>query len=984
MAKTLQQATTPDKKPGVPTGRPEEIAAEAISGSNLSEEAAASPAGSAGSPAGSAGGAGSSAAEVEPASAPTTAQRDSATSAPPASMKSTSASRERVEPEAETGFSPKAEAAATPVASSSERPQQGPDVNVNSADTTYQGPYADKVVKKRKLQNAPKQESEEKELSPGVYRDTQNERPVNRYPVATATKAVKNRISGHFKGFSPIGHPAGKVSASHAAMDAINNRPFNDLSAYVSKKVQAEANREISGRIDYRSEEHLLNTWYDTITADASINPCEISVGLDILINLYQRGVRSEILETIVEKSQGQLTIDDITEGGRDVDEVVSLCNKILSKEETRVMIEKYPTTATGDEACFYLQIHSGRGIRMYPPMSKIANADFDGDCARITTASVSVGMRDAMDLITQPGFKQSLDEDFFPLPNITEMQTLDDIFLRLDPIDQLLIREALTDQNKMYLAEQLNRKDYIRVASQIVSIASHAKVSRYQRAKITGAIFNEIYRLGRIQYAEGKIMLHCQQTGGDIYQEIMAMPDGKRSGSAETKVKEMICSCLTSKTCFSYAMLKTAMNSNLEHVKGKSHEYRIVSDFGKYARRSDYIVWDEKTNEYIVRGEEGLLGLYEGLVDHLYSLTMSSMSTEDSIGDGQKKEMISYVLTHDRNGNEVAPLMPADFLGEGKYGPEDIGWKTFIRVLDRRYRTYTSMVDAAAGTLYDDNSVLARSKFALKNPERKKKPKRDNGNIVRDAKGEVVYEKDANGNFVYERLVGGDYSKMIVNIYGNLTLRAFLGDVYLDFLKKHNFKWNGKDLMDVIEPYLDQKIVDISIWNDVYVRGKANGFKNEWDLELGEYPDKIEDILGLIFDHKSLKAQRFNQYYDEASGQAYEAMKRMREELGTDLSKNWDAAKFFESSVEGMRLLCPDVYNSYGFGSVKGFMESEVGKAFLLARNPEDIRNIDFMERIKFRLNRINDAIIRSKTAETVEAVANGCFGGIDLQLPA
>lgn len=972
MGKPLQQAIDKSqiKDAEIPEGSLGKIAADALSGSSLSNKADVPSAGPAV-------GAQPSTPQAEPASVPATAKKDTPASASASSMGATPIVSERAASEVEGGFSPAADvASAIPEASSGARTPKSPNTeNVNSVGTAYQVPYADKVVKKRKLEDVPKQENEEEKLSPGVYRDRQNERPVNRYPVATATRAVKNRISGAFKEFLPIGHTAGKVSASHvddAAVDAINNRPFNDLSTYVNKKAQAEANKEISERIDYRAEKHRLNTWYDTIIADAGINPCEISVGLDILVHLYQRGIRSKILETIVEKSQGKLTLEDITEGKKAVDEVVSLCNKILSQEETRVMIEKYPTTATGDEACFYLQIHPGRGIRMYPPMSKIANADFDGDCARITTASVSVGMRDAMDLITQPGFKQSLDEDFFPLPNIKEMQTLDDLFSRLPLLDQSFIREALTDQNKMYLAEQLNRKDYIRVASQIVSIANHAKVSRYKRAKITGAIFNEIYRLGRIQYAEGRIMLHCQQTGGDAYQEIMAMPDGKRSKSAENRVKEMLRSCLTSKNCFSYAMLKTAMNSNLEHVKGKSHEYRIVTDFGKYARRSDYIVWDEKTNEYIVRGEEGLLALYEGLVDHLYSLTMSSMSTEDAIGDGQKKEMISYILTHDRNGNEVAPLMPADFLGNGsKYGPEDIGWKNFIRVLDRRYRTYTSMVDAAAGTLYDDNSVLARSKFALKNPERKEKPKRDKyGNIIRDAKGEVIFEKDENNNPVYERLVGGDYSKMIVNIYSDLTLRAFLGDVYLDFLKKQNFNWGGKKVMDVIEPYLDQKIGDISIWNDVYVPGKKNGFKNEWDLELGEYPDRIEDILGLIFDHKSLKAQRFNNYYDEASGQAYEAMKKMRGELGTDLSKNWDAAKFFESSVEGMRLLCPDVYNSYGFGSVRGFMESEVGKAFLLARNPEDIRNIDFMERIKFRLNRVNDAIIRSKTAETVEAV--------------
>ena len=756
----------------------------------------------------------------------------------------------------------------------------------------------------------------------------------------------------------------------------------------VAPRAREIVENDVERRGVFSSPNAATVAFYDPIVPDFGLNPAEISLGVETLRSLHERGETPKFVNDLIE--EGKITIEEFEVLPQN--ELMDKLNKIFEVNPLRVIFEKFPTTNPGDQAAFYLKIHEGRSIKLFPTMAKLANADYDGDAGRVTTKAKGT-LKDATELIATTAYRSSLDEGFFPLPEY----------------NQSLIKEIFPPSVYKYgkeeekaLKEGFERKSHVLLAKAISDIVlySPSYKTRFERSKAIGKIWKEIYQIGRIHYGSGYVTgvsLHPFHTA---YQTIESLPD---AGDAEVRVKEMLSSCLAKRKPLNYAELKDSLNSNLEWEPGKNYEYRIAADFAKYARRAEGITFKE--DGYAYMDEAGLSSLYDGLSDHLYSLYMSSISEYETSRQGQKAQLVDIVLTTripgeenllarygfdplpekdfvpDDNGDVVKDgvtgyyvshkLHPRDFL-IGKARPEYIRWASrspeprkdlvcwvaFMQVAYQRYRFFAEQVDSAASVVFENNAVKMGKRWGLKDPEK-------------------ILFKDGS---VADAVDTGTFSKVLVHLYGNMTLRDFLADwdawseLSKGGLAKRKTADPKKDVTakELIEPYLDTKISDTASWNEYYVKQDNEfklGTKKAWRIDriliddpgrgyhLEAGPEYLNEVASVIFDHKSFASQKYCEEYLNATDKYWEWVKKIRSHIGTDFAKNWDAMKLLEDGVAGINYLAPEVYTVFGVSGTRDFVTSATGKAILAAKSVDELRNIDLILRVKHRVDRVQRA---------------------------
>lgn len=698
-------------------------------------------------------------------------------------------------------------------------------------------------------------------------------------------------------------------------------------------------------------------TIYDKLTTSSRLNPNENSFGWHNYMEMVNAPGNGfiERMEKVTQLDRETLT--DPTK--------IKVINKALRDAIERdpdgalFSFEKHPLTGTGDNLSVYLQLHPGRGIKCHPAISKMMNADFDGDGAKINMRfKNSEGLRMVSELFSGTGHREMIDEDYFPLPKATE-----------DNAKAIAKRFNATPKQRARIVKALELRDFNLLGQAIMDIAENAKNSQAKINWNAGEMIGRMYRLGKIeageevQFVRPPLMVESPIDR----KELTSVPDEVIADWVEKSLLP------TAGLAVNVIELETMLRSNISWVPGKSHEFRVIANIAKYARKSDKVVLDDD-GYATIKGEEGIRDLAFALADEVYARAMSKQTNEDQAMKAQKMILRNNIIFFDVNGNE-SELNPRFFRTQD--GMVDI--EGFTAELIRRYEYWAAVVDSANVKVYMDMSVEQKRKWAVY---------------------EGKYDTSAIG-------------KMFVNVFGHMTLDSLFH--YCGFNDSIIPGWSRyKDMRieDFIvsnpynmsscakDPYTGETIkkgqgpYNGPLKWDVWFCGR-NMYKKQEELLPNETkrvrpqrkdddkktyrevpldgPVHPRDLFYIIADQKNLKAGEFSRDFNKALNEASKAILSIRPRIVRNLATSPDDADYADAILFAIKLLAPETFHHFGLYGTRDWLETDLGLKILKCNNADELKNCIYMAEYEMKVSHARDALAKLTEVDKTDPKRKG-----------
>lgn len=676
---------------------------------------------------------------------------------------------------------------------------------------------------------------------------------------------------------------------------------------------------------------------YDKLGTKASLNPNENSFGW----NNYMEMVKAPG-NGFFERMKKVTQLDEATL--LDPKKIPTI-NKALRAAAERdpegalFSFEKHPLTYTGDNVSIYLQLHQGRGILCHPAISKLMNADFDGDGAKIIMRYRNAeGLRMVSELFSGTGHKETIDEDFFPLPDATE-----------DNVKAIVKRFNASPKQRARVKKALELKDYNLLGQIFTDIAENAKNNQSKINWNAGEMIGRLYNLGKIEAGEVVQFVKPPNVAESPIdrKEITSVPEEILADWVEKNLLP------TAGLAVNVIELETMIRSNITWVPGKSHEFRVIANIGKYARKSDKII-DTKDGYYTIKDNEGLRALAYGLATEVYARAMSKQANYDQAVKAQKMILRNNIIFYNTEGVE-SELNPRNFKDKNT---GRVNVEAFVAELVKRYEYWAAVVDSANVKVYGDHSVDEKRKWAVY---------------------EGKYDTSAIG-------------KMIVNTFGHMTLdNLFYYCGFNDTMIPGWSRYKDMKIEDFVvsnpynmsdckyDPETGEKIpkdkgpyggecLNWSIWfggRNLYEKGDglikraqpSKEAQSKYKKVALDGPVHPRDLFYIIADQKNLKAGEFSRDFEKSLTEAVKAIQSLRPRLGKNFATNPDDSNYADAILSAVKLLAPETFHHFGLKSTRDWLETDLGLKILKCNTTDQLKNCIYMAEYEMKISHVRDA---------------------------
>lgn len=442
-------------------------------------------------------------------------------------------------------------------------------------------------------------------------------------------------------------------------------------SQFESTKRKNKAESKSAGRSG------MGNGLYGDMTDDSSIDLDTVSVGTRELVK-SMREPTSNIIGIINAHSDEQYTYDSLP---ADDDMLAKIAMDVFNNNDIELLVTKYPDPDEASSHVKKIKAHHGRNMRVHPLVSKVFNADFDGDAMKISLdenlAKNASGL--SIDFFIAPDGGVRIDPDFFQLVMWGDERMTSD----------LLMSEKL-DGSGILDAYGLTRKTVANIARDMIEIVdsdqSDESWKRFimdLRAIDRGTSSTSVSILKDIYNFNADIRMIQGYEMGIHLDDSAFLPITDSTGKIEIP-DEIV--PRKGDIPANIADLSVALGGPVGQVSGKNPQFRFVSGIAKTVK-SLY-------NTVIGKSSWNSVSSWKNTADEMYAKAMSSRAT---LGD---RQIVLSSWMRSRVAQEVGfPRSDGD---------------EFVAYVDRFiavYNRYAYLINTSATKINSDYTV-DRSKF--------------------------------------------------------------------------------------------------------------------------------------------------------------------------------------------------------------------------------------------------------------------------------
>ena len=394
-------------------------------------------------------------------------------------------------------------------------------------------------------------------------------------------------------------------------MDAMPKPVPEETRVSLSSSQFVKANKEQKNEARSAGKIGMGNGLYGDMTDDASIDLDTVSVGTREMVRAM-REPTSNILNIINEYSDEQYTYDSIP---ADDDMLAKIAMDVFNNNDIELFVTKYPDPDEASSHVKKIRVHNGRNMRVHPLVSKVFNADFDGDAMKVSLdenlAKNSSGL--SIDFFIAPDGAIRIDPDFFDLVLWGDERMTSDLLMsdRLDGsgiLDAYGLNRDTVDNIARDMIEIVdNDQDEDSWKRLIMDIRSVDRGTSGVSMSILKDIFNFNADIRMLQGYERGIKLD----------EVAFLPFTDSTGLVEIPDEIMP---RRGEIPANMADLSVALGGPVGQVPGKNPQFRFVSGIAKTVKAlRNAIIGEDTWNSKSSRNDTA---------DEIYAKAMSSKAT--------------------------------------------------------------------------------------------------------------------------------------------------------------------------------------------------------------------------------------------------------------------------------------------------------------------------------------------------------------------
>lgn len=633
------------------------------------------------------------------------------------------------------------------------------------------------------------------------------------------------------------------------------------------------------------------NSFMAEMLGDASVPPHCVSIGSENLLEAI-REPTSRIIDLVNQETGNNLTVDECIAD-------ISLLVNAINNADIEVVLEKSPNNRRDSVQVRTLRAHIGVNIRIHPTQLKGYNADFDGDTGTLLLDQSLVNKYErAMSVIIGIDGKANIDNDFFPLDEIKTNARSEvlNLMIEKDFSWNDLVARAIIDEY-IALANDPSNPNWVRLLRKIDEFANNTTNNPKDRQKLVSRIFASIYSFGRRRrMLEFEI---ASQNGGLSNQFELLEPPPSGTDPFITvlvDIQNEVTMGRPAPNMQEFAKMYSRFTGEPLDSNGmptnKNVPFRLVADFGKAVKRSEFIVIGETTP---IRINDNLKYIS---FEQLYKITCSNAMTRQISG---RMHTGSHEL---RASTQLRDIMIRE-IGFPRF---DEDFNEFLERFKAEYNYHVRMLEVAKNTRF-----------------------RADMRISRDFKWDGVSEAK-------------DIGKAFIDIYGDQPVSKMFPSVGRKSYNMPESQLRTRGTSDgILSKYLDMTLqqfamnnkLDVNI-NDIEGNYKKNGKLSEMD------------VLLLVADRRRSDTQAYRTNWENWTEKMLDIIPDIQRSI-----VNEDYNRYSQHLLELMHLASPDMFGYFGMDDFQSFINSEWGQRLLLSRDVDSFRSTWVSMMIEYRMHK-------------------------------